>query len=94
MPHFDAIPESAPSCKAPQSFSRENAARWQKLWRVWQKRRNTLPAQNQRQAIKVWHVSYQKEEHKFILVLRSFDVRILYTVGVVIYAGQKFMLIC
>ena len=31
------------------------------------KRRDTLPSQIQRQTIKVWHVSYQKARHKFLI---------------------------
>ena len=31
------------------------------------KRHNTLPAQIQRQTIKVWHVSYQKVGHKCLI---------------------------
>ena len=53
-------------------FSRENEAHFTESWRVGKKCRNTLPTQIQRQTIKVWHVSYQKAVHQFLLVLRSF----------------------
>ena len=52
-------------------FSRENVVRFTELRRVGKnrgsfgiKRRDTLPAQIQRQTIKVWHVSYQKVVHQ------------------------------
>ena len=73
-----AIPESAPSCKAPR-FSRENMVCFAELWRVGtnrgvfgKKRRNTLPTQIQRQKIKVRRVSYQKVAHKFLISVAFF----------------------
>ena len=59
-PHYDAIPESARSCKVPQSLdsgtSSENAVHFAELRHVGKnrstfgkKRRDTLPAQIQRQ---------------------------------------------
>ena len=71
-PHFDAFPESAPSCKVPQSFlrrelwrfSRENVARFAELRHVSKNRgtlgkkcRNAFSAQIQRQTIKVQYIS-------------------------------------
>ena len=53
-------------------FSHENAARFAESRRIWQKRRNTLPAQIQRQTIKLWRVSYQKAQHKFLIGVAFF----------------------
>ena len=85
-PLFDALPESAPSCKVPNRFSRENAARFAESRRVGKnrgafdkKRRNTLPAQIQRLTIKVQHVSYQKMEHTFLISVVFFLTYTMYT---------------
>ena len=67
-----------PSCKTPQSLDcgafpvkmrhvGKNRGVWQKV-----PCRNTLPAQIQRQTIKVRRISYQKVAHKFVISVAFF----------------------
>ena len=66
-------------------FSRENGLRFAELRHIGQNRgtfgkkcRNTLPAQIQKQTIKVWHVSYQKVAHKFFISVVFFLTYTIY----------------
>ena len=75
-----AIPGSASSCKAPQSLFAELRHVVAKVAARLAKRRDTLPAQIQRQTIKVWHVSDQKAVYKFLISVVFF---LTYTVCMV-----------
>ena len=85
--HFYAIPESALSCKATQSldcgtFPMKTLCISPIRGMFGKKHRNTLPAQIQRQTIKVWHVSYQNAAQSILISVALFltytDVRIWY----------------
>ena len=45
------------------------------------KRHNTLPTQIQRETIKVQHISYQKEVHKFVISVVFFFTYTVYSVS-------------
>ena len=78
-------------------FSLENASRFAELLRVGKnrgafgkKRRNTLHAQIRSQTIKVWHISYQKAPHKFLICVVAFFLT--HTIRVSIWSKSSLIL--